>query len=272
MPRRPPCRWALLCAVGLTGAGVTAAENLVVNGGFGKGKGKQPAGWSRMDGVTTFWERKAGRPGACLRFDPNVQQKDKKAFLENPEAFKGKGKGGQYSTVGAHEGVWAFSQPITVAKDDRYFLIEADVKGPAKSTALFYPQVFIRGYQKFDAKRDAGTSSWFQTPHEGGPAYSEQFGKGQRPAHEGDYLMVYRHSLVCRLPDAGTWYHYRMGVKVPTMKKYRPDVLLLKLYAMWPLGDYFFDNISLRRVSKTEYDAAKRKGHSIKGFMPTAEE
>lgn len=249
-----------------------AGDNLVANGGFGKGKGKQPAGWSRTDGITTFWEKTGGNPGACLRFDPDVQQKDKKAFLENPEAFKGKGDGGQYSTVGAHEGVWSFCQPVEVAKDDRYFLVEADVKGPAKSTALFYPQVFIRGYQKFDVKRDAGTSSWFQTPHKGGPAYSEQFGKEQRPAHEGDFLMVYRHGLVCRLPDAGKWYHYQMGLKVPTIKKYRPDVLLLKLYAMWPLGDYYFDNVSLRRVSKEEYDAARKKGHSIKGFMPTAEE
>jgi len=244
-----------------------AGPNLVRNGDFEKGKGGQPAWWSKVDGLTTFWER-GGKSGRCVRFDTSVQQKDKRAFQRDPQNFKGRSKGGKYSTVGAHEGVWLWSWPIEVKPTDRYFIIEADVKGPAKSTMLFYPQVLIRGYQKFDLKRHGETSSYFQVPHEGGPAYSEQFGKKQRPAREGDYLMVYRHSLVCRLPAANRWFHFKMGFKIPTIKKYRPDVLLLKLYAMWPLGNYWFDNVTLRRATRAEYDKAKRERHSIKGFLP----
>jgi len=261
----------IICLVCCAATVARAAENLVKNGDFSEGARDQAAHWSKMDGITTLWA-KNGAPGRCLRLDTSVLQVDKKKFLENPEGFKGKSQGGQYSTVGAHEGVWAFCAPVEVTEGDRYFIVEADVNGPAKSTSLFYPQVLVRGYQRFQAKRDAGHSSFFQTPHEGGPAFSEQFGKEQREARESDCLMCYRHSLVCRIATPGKWEHYEMGFKVPTMKKYRPDVLLLKAYAMWPLGNYYFDNVKLRRATKAEYDAAKRKGHSVKGFMPTADD
>jgi hypothetical protein len=265
--------WEVLVLLAWAGVAAVAGErgNLVENGDFSAGRGNQALAWSKQDGLTTFWEKK-GHPGGCLRMDTSVLQVDKKKFAEDPGAFQGRSKGGQYDTVGAHEGVWAFCAPIEIRADDQYFIIEADVKGPARSTALFYPQVFIRGYQKFDPVRDQGTMSWFQTPHEGGPAFSEQFGKAQRPAVEGDYLMVYRHSLVCRINDADTWEHFEMAFKLPKEKRFRPDVLLLKAYAMWPLGAYCFDNVVLRRASKAEHDAVKKKGHSIKGFMPTAED
>lgn len=245
-----------------------ASGNLVTNGDLERGADGQPLGWSRVDGLTTFWEKK-GHPGYCLRFDTAVQQHDKRRLQENPEAFKGKTGGGQYSTVGAHEGVWAFAAPIPIVPEDRYFIIEADVMGPAKSTPLFYPQILIRGFRQYDEKTDKGTFSWFQTPHAGGPAFSEQFGKAQRRARAGDYLMIYRHAMVCRNTAANIWEHYRMAFKLPDEARFRPQVLLLKAYAMWPLGEYRFDNLVLRRATRREYDAVKAKGHSIRGFMPT---
>lgn len=51
--------------------------------------------------------------------------------------------------------------------------------------------------------------------------------------------------------------------------KYRPDVLMLKPYAMWPAGTYRFDNIVLRRATRADYDEARRNRHSVKGFMKT---
>ncbi len=244
-----------------------ATGNLIVNGDLEKGAAGQAPGWSRMDGLTAFWDSK-GNPGHCVRFDTNVQQADKKQKQADPEAFKGKTQGGQYSTVGAHEGVWAFPAPVAVLPTDQFFLIEADCMGPEKSSALMYPQVFIRGFRLFDPKKDEGTFSWFQTPHEGGPDFSEQFGKAQRRAQPGDYLMVWRHALVCRNSDANIWEHFRMGLKLPDDPRFRPDVILLKVYAMWPLGEYRFDNVSLRLATREEYEKAKAEGHSIEGFMP----
>lgn len=262
--------FAGLC-LGAAGAALAAdSANLVLNGALEKGTGTQATGWGGVDGITVQWLKSGGKPGGCLRFDTSVLQIDKKKFAEAAAAEppKLRSKGGQYDTVGAHEGVWSFPPPITVEKSDQYFIIEVDVKGPERSSALMYPQVLVRGFQKFSPTRDAGTTAYFQTPHAGGPAYTEQFGKEQRAAHEGDLLMVYRHALVCRLDAADQWQHYRMGFRLPEIAKFRPEVLLLKPYAMWPLGNYYFDNLVLRRATKAEYEAVSKQGHSAKGFMP----
>jgi hypothetical protein len=143
-------------------------KNLVVNGNFERGGNGQPQDWSPVDNLTTFWDSH-GHPGRCIRFDTSVQQVDRraleKAIREAGHAQQAgarrhrRSKGNQYRTVGAHEGVWLFSRPISIKPDDRYFIIEADVLGPARSSWLFYPQVFMRGYRKFDPKKDAGASS-----------------------------------------------------------------------------------------------------------------
>ena len=246
-----------------------ASGNLVTNGDLEAGQDDQPKAWSRTDGLTVFWDRQGGRPGRCLRFDTDVQQADKKQLQNQPEAFAGKTEGGQYNTVGAHEGVWAFAAPIPILPDDQYFMIEVDCMGPAKSSALMYPQVLLRGFRQFDPKRDEGTFSWFQRPHEDGPEFSEQFGKAQRRAEPGDYLMIWRHGLVCRNSEANLWEHFRMGFKLPDDPRFRPEVILLKPYAMWPLGEYRFDNLVLRTATPEEYQEYQTTGrHSIEGFMP----
>jgi len=259
---------AALWAGNVAGAG---AENLIRNGDFEAGGAGQAKDWSKFDGLTQFWQNHGGNPGACLRLDTSALQVDKKKLeVEGAAAAgKGRGRGGQYDTVGAHEGAWAFSQPVQLQASDQYFILEADVNGPAKSSVLFRPLVFIRGYKKYDPQKDAGTSTWFQTPLADGPAYSEQFGKEQRAAKDGDFLMVYRSTLFCRLPEPGKWFHFELGFQLPPTVASRPEVLLLKPYAFWPLGSYYFDNIILRRATKAEFQAAQERGHSIKGFMPT---
>ena len=49
---------------------------MVPNSTFSKGSGKQPEAWSKMDGITTRWDRKGGNPGACLKLDTSVLQVD----------------------------------------------------------------------------------------------------------------------------------------------------------------------------------------------------
>lgn len=250
IPRHLAC--SLLLAAATLAA--PAPGNLVPNGDFEEGDAKQPAAWSPLDGLTTFYEAAGGHPGRCLRFDTSVQLADKKEFQAAPEQFKGRRESGnQYAAVGASEGVWAFSQPIAVLPNDKYFVIAADVRASRAGGA---PMIFVRGYQLYDPARDQGLTNYFQVPHPGGPAYSELFGKAQRPAGPGDYLMVYRHSLTC--PLAGTdWQHFRMAIKLPDLARYRPEVILLKPYGFWPLGNYYFDNLVFRRCDKAEYDRLK---------------
>jgi hypothetical protein len=249
----------------MVSGGLLPAEELILNGGFELGE-RTPQAWGGVDGLTCLWEA-SGHPGRCLRFATAVLQSAKKDSAGPTIATE---RRDQYKTVGAHEGVWAFAAPVSLKPDDRYFKLAVDIMGPAKSTSLFYPQVLVRGYQKYNPRRHGESSSYFQTPHAGGPAYSEMFGAAQRPASTEDYLMVYRNGLVCRLTGPGKWQHFQMGIKIPTIKKYRPEVLLIKPYAMWPLGNYYFDNLSLQRIDKAEYDALRRQAHSIKGFTPSA--
>ena len=244
--------------------------NLIVNSGMEEGKGREPHGWSGIDGITAKWDSN-GHPGRCLLFDTAVLQKDKKAFSEDEANFKGPGKGGLYDVVGAHEGVWAYSEPIDVTPEDRFFIIEADVMAPAKSDQICAPMVFIRGFVKVTAEMAAqGDSAWYHTYHKGGPAYSEMFGPDElyRPCKEGDYLMKYKHTLTCRISQPGKWEHFEMGFKLPEkdMKRFRPTRLLIKPYAFWPAGIYKFDNIKLRHATQQEVAAVNAKRKSINEF------
>ncbi len=245
-----------------------AKDELVKNGGMEKGEGSQPAHWSPLDGITSTWDSQNGHPGKCIHFDTSVLQKDKKKFAENPENFK-RGKGGQYDVVGAHEGAWAFAAPIDIPKGQRYFVLSCDVKGPSKGTELFNPMILIRGFQKVTEKNAGENSSWFHEHYKDGVGYSEQFGSDElrRNTREGDYLMVYRHSLVCRCLAPNTWEHFEMGIQLPTIPKFQPERLLLKLYAYWPAGQYYFDNVSFRPSTKEEIQEINSRRHSIKNFV-----
>ena len=146
----------------------TAGENLVRNGSLNKGHDGQPDHWSPLDGLTAKWV--PADKGHCLQFDTSVQQKDKRELKETGK-LAARSQGDKYATVGAHEGCWAFSSPIDLKPDDRYFILEVDVRGP-KAEAL----ILIRGFQKVTAEMAGQNNSFFQVPHPGGSAYSEQFG------------------------------------------------------------------------------------------------
>ncbi|NLZ63845.1 MAG: hypothetical protein GX902_08555 [Lentisphaerae bacterium] len=235
-------------------------ENLVRNSGFEKGSDERPADWSGVDGLTVTWGRN-GNPGRCVVFDTSVQQKDKKAYQEDPKKYTGPSQKRQYASVGAHEGVWVFSQPIDLRDDDEYFIITADVK----SSVGGGPFVLIRGFQLVTEETAGRNNSIFQIPHPGGPAYSEQFGpeSQRRDSKAGDYLQSWRHTLVCRLDAPGKWEHFEMGFNLPKDKRFRPQRLWLKPYAYWPEGIYEFDNVTLRRATKEEVATVNSKRKSV---------
>lgn len=241
------------------------APNLILNSHCESGSGSQPAHWGGIDGITCVWGED-GNPGRCLRLDTSVQQADKKAYLTDPEAFAGRKEGGRYSAVGAHEGAWAFSNPVDISPDDRYFVISVDLRASVLPSAEFPPMVMIRGFQRVTPDVAGQNTSFFQVPHAGGPAYSEQFGpeSQRRPSQAGDYLMVYRGGLRCRLAAAGAWEHFEMGFTLPSEQRFRPERIWLKPYAFWPLGVYEFDNLQLRRSSKEEVDRINAARPSIR--------
>ncbi|MBR5840597.1 MAG: hypothetical protein IKZ84_18830 [Victivallales bacterium] len=246
-------------------------QNLIKNGNFENGEGKTPKHWSPFDGQTAQWDKTSGNPGRCLLLDTTVLTVDKKLIDADIEAFekKGRSKGGQYDTVGAHQGAWAYAAPIDIKPDDTWFILSADVWADQPSTELFMPLILIRGFQKITAENAGQNSSWFHEHYKDGVGYSDVFGSKdlRRASREGDYLQVYRKTLFCRNPQIKQWRHFEVGFKLPSIKKFRPERILIKPYAFWPSGHYRFDNLSLRRATKAEVDAVNAQMPSIKEVL-----
>lgn len=243
--------------------------NLIKNGDFEQpGSSKQPKNWSKLDGLTGKIQKNGGNPGACLLLDTSVLQIDKKLIQQSEEEFKkkGRGKGGQYDTVGAHEGAWAYAEPVDILPDDEWFILSADVASTERSSELFYPMVLIRGFVKITGDQVGKDTTWFHDYFDEGIGYSEMFGSNDkmRPSKEGDYLMVYRHTLSCRVVTPNEFRRFQLGFKLPKMKRFRPERLLIKPYAFWPNGQYWFDNITLKRATKEEADEVNRNRPTIK--------
>jgi len=250
---------AVVCSMFmLVGTRLLAENNLILNGDLEKGKDAVPESWGQVDGLTTQWVSREDGTGKCLQMDTSVLQADKKAYQEDPKHFKrGTRKGGQYSTVGAHEGAWAYASPVDLKNGDRYFILSADVRSEKGGT----PKILIRGFRKITPATAGQNSSWFYQAHKGGAFYSEQFGSDEqrRVSNAGDYLMVYRHTLHCHISEAGKWQHFELGIKLPSIASAYPDRLLFKPYAFWPNGVYQFDHISFRKASKEEVEKLRAR-------------
>jgi hypothetical protein len=247
-------------------------QNLIKNGTFENGEGKTPKHWSPFDGHTARWEKDGGNPSRCLLLDTTVLTVDKKLIDADIEAFEKRGRSnaaGQYDTVGAHQGAWAYAAPIDVKPNDTWFILSADVWADQPSSELFAPLVLIRGFQKITAETAGQDTTWFHEHYKDGIGYSDVFGSKdlQRASREGDYLQVYRKTLFCRNPQIKQWRHFEVGFKLPSIKKFRPERILIKPYAFWPSGHYRFDNLSLRRATKAEVEAVNANMPSIKEVL-----
>ena len=247
-------------------------QNLIKNGALENGEGKTPKHWSPFDGHTARWETSSGNPGRCLLLDTTVLTVDKKLIDADIEAFEKRGRSnaaGQYDTVGAHQGAWAYAAPIDVKPDDTWFILSADVWADQPSSELFAPLVLIRGFRKITAETAGEDTTWFHEHYKDGIGYSDVFGSKdlQRASREGDYLQVYRKTLFCRNPQIKQWRHFEVGFKLPSIKKFRPERILIKPYAFWPSGHYRFDNLSLRRATKAEVEAVNANMPSIKEVL-----
>ena len=74
-------------------------------------------------------------------------------------------------------------------------------------------------------------------------------------------------TLFCRNPQVKQWRRFEVGFKLPSIKKFRPERILIKPYAFWPSGNYRFDNLSLRRATKAEVEAVNAQMPSIKEVL-----
>ena len=119
----------------------------------------------------------------------------------------------KYDTVGGTHGVAFLSDPIEIEPGKTYVL-SFDMKG--KWSGIFFPKVFVKGY-----------------------------------ATEGGQLREkYRMYKACRTKSQGRqWEHFERTFH-PTDGT--PDVtsIRVQIYAYWPPGISYFDNVSVQDVSE----------------------
>ena len=191
--------------------------HLVRNGDFEKGD-RSPAGWERIDNLTTFWKAD-GDPGRCLVIDTDVleqQWKDWRAQLDaGADLERAPAKLATtppyYDTIGGTYGVPFRSDFIRIEKGKTYELA-FDMKG--RWTGVFFPKVFVKGY-----------------------------------ALQGDQRREkFRMYKACRTQTQGReWEHFSRTFH-PTAEA--PDVrwIRVQIYAYWPPGIFHFDNVVIREV------------------------
>ena len=265
-------RGFLFLTVALAGLAMAAGktENLVSNAGFDKGKGNAPEDWGSPDGLTLFWEN-GGVKGKCVRLNTDVLRSEWSKNLENPGSIKESTKtpptGEKYDTVGGTVGIHCWSGPVAV-ESGQWYLMEADIKGVGGST----PQIFLRGYQevKKGTEDKYGIIHFMTGDIPSDAAFSDPaLGNDKRNVKAGDFIQTLRATMFCRLPaDADKqWYHFVRPIQNPTKESYRAEVVLLCPYAYWPCGDYFFDNVTLRKITAEEAKKFKlqQAGVPVKG-------
>lgn len=265
-------RCFLLLTVALAGLALAAGktENLIPNADFEKGKSGVPDGWSKPDGLTIFWEN-GGVKGKCIRMNTDVLRsewaKNEAAQGTVKESSKTAPTGEKYDTVGGTVGIHCWSGPVAV-EGGQWYLMEADIKGVGGSM----PHVFMRGYQKVKpgTESEYGIKN-FMNGIPGGETFSDPAlgGDDKRYPKAGDNIQCFRATMFCRLPgDADKqWYHFVRPVQIPTRESIRADAILLCPYAYWPCGDYFFDNVTLRKITAEEAKKFKlqQAGVPVKG-------
>lgn len=209
------------------------AANLVGNGDFSAGQ-DSPQGWSRMDNLSTFWAaggadvekaRAEGKKldGKCLKIDTDVylkeweeQQKSMEPGKPGASRPKTPTKGDKYDTVAGTKGVAVHSDEIEV-KPGASYKLSVSAKGSVKSTDLFFPKVFVKGYADVN----------------------------------GEPREVYNTYLACRIGEVDKWAAFER-VFGPTKRTPAVKKMKVMIYAYWPPGVYGFDDVKIAEVEAEE--------------------
>lgn len=210
--------------------GAKEPKNLVPNGDFEKGREGIPLNWQRPDGLTSFWIRDPRAKSYVLKIDTDVlkdqyraRQKELKKNPLSPAPKKLPTKGKKYSTVAATEGVAYWSDWIPVKKGVTYKLsVDVRVDSGKKS-----PKVFVKGYVE-DKNRP--------------PGYRRR--------------VAYKKYLNCKATSE--WKTFGMEFN-PTLRTPGVKWVRVMIFAYWPPGTYYFDNVKIYEAGKGKGEKRERK-------------
>jgi hypothetical protein len=198
----------------------TVGPELLKNGDFEKGD-KTPDAWQKIDGLTTFYVSEGMGGGKCLKVNTDVyhdewvawQKKIKEGAVATDAPPPTPTKGAKYDTVAGIYGVAFFSDPIPVTPGKAY---KVNLNYRGQSADIFFPKVFIRGYA------DVG----------------------------GEKRAVYDAYLSLRSKSQGKDWEWNVRiVEIPKDTKAPVEYVKIMLYAYWPPGTYYFDNVSFKEVA-----------------------
>lgn len=206
----------------------TKTESLIENYDFENGTDGQPANWSTdtaidhfpLDNLTTFWVKRPGGVGKCLKIDTDVYKaewkKRRDELKENPEApawNKTITKGKKYNTIGGIDGIHVCSDHIPL-KEGAVYRVTVEVMSMAPKV-----EVFLKGYIEL----------------------------------RGRLRQVYKKRIQC-LPDKkdpGKWKTYTGLCHPSETLGQMPTSLRVILYANWPAGEVYIDNVLLTEEKPT---------------------
>jgi hypothetical protein len=199
---------------------VRSGTNLLPNGDFEQGDAS-PLHWQKVNGLTTFWQLDPGPRKRCIRMDTDVYEREVLDWQKKLAAGADVGKaprktpttGPKYDTIGGTYGVPLFSDFIEVKPGAEYRL-SVDVK--AGWGGMFFPKVFVKGY---------------------GAEAKDEFGQQSRE--------LYSTYLALRTQTAGRDWEHFSRVFHPTKATPGVKKMRVMLYAYWPPGEYYFDNVRI---------------------------
>ncbi|MFA6294447.1 MAG: hypothetical protein WC637_21835 [Victivallales bacterium] len=207
----------------------SAGDNLIENGTLDKGE-KTPVNWEPANGLTTFYVTEEGH-GRVAKLDSRVDRLQAlawmKKFKENPDAVPPEMEisKDQYGAIGANEGGSLDSALISIKPGQNYKLT-VDFKG------AFSPIVWIKGFMYHPGRKD--------------------------------YADAYQTRLVPDSPDEKKWKTYSIGFN-PTAKMPRVEKIKVRLYAYWPTGIYYFDNVRVEEITPEEMAELVKKRELVDG-------
>ena len=217
------------CALLLLNRPLNAGENLVKNGAFDEGE-TAALHWERADGLTTFFEKEDGH-GRIVKIDTLVDREQAlewaKEFKKNPALTPPAKKPiapASYGSIGGNEGVMLDSEFID-CKPGQNYKLTVDFKGDGK------PFVWIKGFL-WHPKRN-------------------------------DFADGYQTRLEPGTPSKSEWRTFSIGFN-PTEKSPKIQKFKVRLYAYWPNGLYYFDNVRVEEIQPEEMATLVEKRSQVK--------
>jgi hypothetical protein len=206
-----------------------AGENLIPNGSFDEGDATA-AHWERADGLTSFFETEEGR-GRIVKLDTLV---DRDQALEWAKAFKADPTltppakkpiaPTSYGSIGGNEGVMLDSELIG-CKPGQDYKLTVDFKGDGK------PFAWIKGFLMHPKR--------------------------------GVLVDGYQTRLEPDAPSKTEWRTFSIGFN-PTAKSPKIEKIKVRLYAYWPNGLYYFDNVRVEAITPEEMARLVDKRSEVK--------